>query len=686
MRIFAFTILWLVFISSGLGVGFTQFFKFKLGKFSAPVGFAILLFSAQLLYYPVQVLNLSSFYVHLLTAVLLFLASVFAITKIKYIVLEYFTWDVFWIIAYLALFFIAFYNSSLSMPRADTQMYLNYIAQNENTQNLNLFNLWTGLEGSEFVSIYLFQGYYHFIAAISFFIKQVNHVFTGLYYPESIIISAWGFGFLYAIMSGLVIVNVIDKFKTRTPFINWTIALYALFFVNFYYWKVAFAFYGNTWRSLFMAMMMFYLYEYTKSKRFVLILASSFIFGASIAASSSSLFIGFSILLGFAFYLMIQKQNDAILMSSYVGLPMVVYVLFLMYNDHPNIFLPLLMVTLLYYSHLFNQKIKEIIKTITNFISQRAILIFLIILPLIAIVFSIYDVIVDPQYPWNMFHYFNDHRGYDMVIDYLFIHSSPLDNVLNLLRWTALILLVSNKQQDQDKFFKWHIILMFVFLLNPLSTSFVSKAFASNVYYRAFEAVFNVFTEIYFLFIVFKIFDGKKTVQYVMATLLIFITLSAHYQSLILHDPQSLYGFYIREGQKIDPLYKLLPRELDIILAYREEIKDKKPRTSQFTIVSHADGLRTFEPRTHVLFTARQYWSAWDRVDQDFYQIGRMWYGWEEKPSDLPFNRTCEFLKTFNVDYVINEIWINHQFDQALNECSNVVYGNQDFRLRKVND
>jgi hypothetical protein len=686
MRIFVFVILWLVFVSSALGIGINQLFKLKLGKFGAPVGFALLLFTAQLLYYPVQILNLSSTWIHVLTAILLLVSSVYAITQIKGIVLEYLNWNILWFVAYLVLFFVAFYNSSLSMPRADTQMYLNYIAQNENTNSLNLFNLWTGLEGSEFVSIYLFQGYFHFIAAISFFIKQANHVFTGLYYPESLVISAWGFGALYAMMSGLFIITVLDRFKTQTRYINWVIALYALFFVNFYYWKVAFAFYGNTWRSLFMAMMMFYLYEYISSKKFAYILVSSVIFGASIAASSSSLFIGFAILLGFAFYLLIQKQEDAILLSSYVGLPMVLYVLFLMYNDHPSIFLPLLLISLVYYSHLFIKQVKHGIQIITTFISQRAVLIFLVLIPIFAIIFSIYDVIIDPQYPWNMFHYFNDHRAYDMVIDYLFIHSTPLENVLNLLRWAALILLVSKKHQDQNEFFKWHIVLMFVFLLNPLTTSFVSKAFASNVYYRAFESLFNVFTEIFFLVVVFKYLEGKKAVQYVLAAVLVFITVNAHYQSLILQNPRALYGFYIREGQKVDPLYKLIPRELDIILAYREEIKDKTPKTSQFTIVSHADGLRTFEPRTHVLFTARQYWSAWDRVDQDFYQIGRIWYGWEVQPDDLPFDRTCTFLKRFNVDYVINEIWVNYRFDQALEECTTIVYGNQDYRLRRVND
>jgi len=686
MRIFLLAIIALVFISSGVGIGLCKLFKLELGRFTAPVGFSMVLFASQLFYYPVQLYNLPSRWIHLITALLLCVATVYALTQVKSIVKQFLSTNSLLLGAYLVVFIIAFYNASLSMPRADTQMYLNYIAQNEITDNLNLFNLWTGLEGSEFVSIYLFQGYFHFIAAIVYFIKQINFVFTGLFYPETIVVSAWGFGGLYAVLSGMFILNVLEKFKTKSTYINLSMAIFALFYVNFYYWKVAFAFYGNTWRSLFMAMMMFFLYEFIKTKKLNYIYVASVIFGASIAASSSSLFIGFAILLGFAFYLIIDKNNRAIELTSYVGIPMVVYVLFLVYHDHPSVFVPLLLVSLIYYSHIWILPVRRTITQINVFMSQHGFLIFIVILPIFAIAFSIYDVIADPQYPWNMFHYFKDHRAYDMVIDYLFIHSNLIENILNIIRWTALILLLTRKQADESGFFKWHILLMFVFLLNPLTTSFVSKAFASNVYYRAFESVFNAFTEIFFLYVVFNYFASKRVINTILATVLLLITLQAHYQSLILQNPSELYGFFIREGQKVDPIYKVLPRELDIILAYRNEIVDKTPRTNQFTIVSHADGLRTFEPRTYVLFTARQYWSAWDRVDQDFYQLARMWYGWEKPPTTLDYSKTCGFLEEFKVDYVINEIWINWDFDQALDECTTILYGNQDYRLRKVNE
>jgi len=61
---------------------------------------------------------------------------------------------------------------------------------------------------------------------------------------------------------------------------------------------------------------------------------------------------------------------------------------------------------------------------------------------LIAIVFSFIDMNLDPNYPWNLNHYFNNHANYDMVKNYLFLYSDWMDNGLNVLRWIGVLLLI----------------------------------------------------------------------------------------------------------------------------------------------------------------------------------------------------------------------------------------------------
>ena len=121
-----------------------------------------------------------------------------------------------------------------------------------------------------------------------------------------------------------------------------------------------------------------------------------------------------------------------------------------------------------------------------------------------------------------------------------------------------------------------------------------------------------------------------------------------------------------------------------MIKAFENEIINLEPGDRQITVVSHADGLRTFTPNVYQVFTARQYWSSWDRIDQDFYQVARMWYGWEERPEGLDYTKSCSYLIKYKIDYVISEKWENYEFDNAINDCTDIIHENYEFNLRKV--
>lgn len=661
-----------------------DFFHLQTEKYSAPIGFAALLFSLQLLYYPAQLFNWSSVYIHSVSGMVYMILTLYGLFRLKEIFLEYLNLKSIWIMTYVGFFIFVFYYMSIAIARADGQMYLNYIAQNVDIDHLNMFNLWTGKTGSEFVSVYFYQGYYHFA---SFLIKFVN-VFTSIGIGskiDSIVVSIWGLGGLLALISSMTIVNFVTYLKYKSIWIERLLLFFALFFTNFYYWKVAFAFYGNSWRSLFMAMLTYYLYRLIKEGNRNYLYISALIFGASIAASSSSLFIGFSILYGLAFYWFRNKHETTLEDLSIIAFPMVLYVLGLLHKDHFTFFIILAPITLIFYLGRYSQIGKNLLVKLNQMISKYHFGLFIIIIPVVAIVYSFYSLFVDIYYPWNMLHYFDNHANYDMVKDYIFIYSNPLENALNALRWLGIVILfIKHRHTKEINFILSHFLMLALLFLNPLCTSFISKAFASNVYYRLFESLFNAFTEILLIGYILNYTWDYKWLRSIVVSILIGTVLYAHYTSVILKDNSSAYGFYLKQGVTVLPLYKIRATELEAIKALQNELEVVEINENhQITVISHADTLRTYLPSVYVLFTPREYYTPGDRVDENFYQTARFWYSWEEKPL-LDYSNTCFYLSKFEVDYVISERYINYEFDGALNDCTEIIHENEEFNVRKV--
>ena len=365
---------------------------------------------------------------------------------------------------------------------------------------------------------------------------------------------------------------------------------------------------------------------------------------------------------------------------------MVLFVLAVTFKDHKGIFPILLAISILYYVSFKLKFVEKYLRIFNQFISKHHRLIFLVLIPLIAIIYSfIHMLYIDPDYIWSVKHYFNNHASYDMVKNYFFMYSNSVDNIMNVLRWFGLLVLILFYRSDkQNKYLLRHFLLLAVFFLNPLTTSFISTMFASNVYYRAFESFFNVFTEMVLIVTLLNHFWAKKIIRNILITVIVFVVSYSHYDSLINMNGLSQYGAFIRNGQTVDPIYKLKPLEIEAIKAFVKEYETIEKTDKQITVVSHADGLRTFLPEVYVVFTARQHWSAWDRIDQDFYQVGMNWHGWETRNEYIDYSKSCSYLVKYNIDYVISENWFNYEFSQAIDDCTTVLYENYEYKLRKV--
>ena len=71
-------------------------------------------------------------------------------------------------------------------------------------------------------------------------------------------------------------------------------------------------------------------------------------------------------------------------------------------------------------------------------------------------------------------------------------------------------------------------------------------------------------------------------------------------------------------------------------------------------------------------------------MNEDLYQIARRHHPWVED-SAPDYGMTCDLLKQYQVDYVLDRYWENPDFDEAANACTVDIYQNSYFRLKKVN-
>ena len=187
---------------SFIGYGIYINKKFCLNKldYCLSLGFTVFFTILQILYYPIQYLNLSFNLIIISSLIVIVIGILFAFKNLKDLKYVIFNKNNIMLIFALVVFVLVFYQTNIDIAFSDSQMYINYISQNVGINELNMFNLYTGEPGSEWEVIYLYQGYYHFGSFISWIVNIPSSIFD---YGSvaSITVVTWGLGLLYSLIS-----------------------------------------------------------------------------------------------------------------------------------------------------------------------------------------------------------------------------------------------------------------------------------------------------------------------------------------------------------------------------------------------------------------------------------------------------------------------------------------------------
>jgi len=485
-------VLLMIAISTGYGIEISKRLKLNKLTFTAPLGFAFFIALNQLFYYPVQILNLHFNWIIIISSIMMIIGLYLIFKNFKLIIKEYFKIETIFVLFAFIVFIYAFYHTSIDFEYGDAMMYLNYVSQNINIDHLNLFNLYTGQYGAEWDGLYLYQGYYHFVSYSCWFINIPHFVLNLNSYTANVTISTFGFGMIYNLISSMFIVSMIEKLLSKKRLVKYTLLFFTLLYSNFYYWRVSYAFYGNTYRTLMITMIIFFIYMWMESKnsnyRFTIII----LLAAGLAFSSSFLFISFTVMFALMVYLFASKKDRAFIDLSIIVSPIVLYAIVFINIATPLPALILLLTALSYYLLLAFKIINPLISIIENFLFKNSKLIFLIIIPIVAALYSYYLNKFLPTFPYNYSYYFQNHQNYDMVKDYTFRFSDNYDNYLHLLFYLGMILVLIKAKNDQNRWIKYLIITSMLIFLNPLTTTVIAYFIASNVFYRIVEVAKSI--------------------------------------------------------------------------------------------------------------------------------------------------------------------------------------------------
>lgn len=665
-----------MFVSTAYGVTLNKKIKYRLDDFVTPIGFALFMMLLQILYYPAMLFNLPSSYEHIVSILVFIVGIGLGIKNFKLVLDEYLQKRSLIILIAFVVFLIVFYQCYIDIAFSDSQMYLNYMSQNINTDHINLFNLWTGEIGKEWDTIYLFQGYYHFGSFLCWIINAGQYLFNTGTFVENITIQTWGLGMMYSIISSMLIYNFANYFK-KNNWMKWLLLAFGLLYLNFFYWRVAFSYYGNTFRTIYTCALLFYLYRYFKEGRYDFKYLCIIIGFAGIAFSSSYLFISFAIMYALMVYMFKTKNRNSIREMADFVLPLLVYALACFSKDSPALFWTGIILAPLYYLLRNQNFMLKATDAIEGFLHKYGFYIFVYgVTALFIIGGAIYYFFVHPGYEYNYAHYFGNHQGYDMIKDYFFIYTGKSQNLVNILRWVGVALLLFTKSEnDGQRFFKIVFIVLFVLFLNPLNVIAISKLFASNVYYRTFDVIFNPLTEMYFIVLILTKWN-KKALYLLMSLFVAYMIFYCHVVSYA-NEYSGEYGYYLKRG--VMPKYKMTYDNYDAIKAFQKDMADVK-KNRQLRVISHAEGLRTFEPDVHQIFTARELYYPGDRINAEFFEQARNHYPWIYK-YDTDFSSACQYIERFDVDYIIVEWLQNWDFDIEISKCGELFYENDTYRL-----
>lgn len=436
---------------------------------------------------------------------------------------------------------------------SDSAFYMSMVNENAFNHHWQPFMYYVGQPLLKMDPLYDYQAFYHLFAYILKFYAQV---FSEASYAP---VYVWCAQALYL----LLFVDTILRIGHWIWEKNRLVAIFGVAFIlcwNTTTWHFVYGYFGHSWRTLAITMMILAFGYGLKSKRWIYFVFFSIFSSALIGLMSSGLFVNIFLFVAIWFGLIIRKEHRLLKWSYLAFFPtycyLIVYFVESVYwTDWIKFTMIIAALVLFAIGYLVLSLLCRMVKP--TLLRNTAILMVIVLFS----GFFIYGLFGQSTYGFDFF--FSPFTN-QMSVPYFYFGS--LEQIICNVIWIigAVGFIIKNQQRLKQSTFALVFVVLVVLFINPLVTPFVTQFLTSLVYYRCFELIFN-------FFFCFALADGlvyciEKTLKHKLFRqgVLIFTMVGLGFVILTRANDNP---FQTDLDEPIDPIYRILTSELEADLA-----------------------------------------------------------------------------------------------------------------------
>lgn len=641
-------------------------FKNENHHFVTPLGFTVLLGILQVLYYPVQIYNLPTKFIYILTFVLFVVIILLSLIKYKRLFkyfkdyIKLYKEVIFGLIIFIT-FCGIYYYVKYPTRTDDLYFYMPYIINKTKVTNLT-----ATLYGQ-----YDFQGFYDFIAMWIWAYNKLVEV--GLAFeilPVAII--GWVISIVLFWILSFCIVDTITwvKNKLKKKWLSWTVGITLFIYSIGAYWYLQTPYLGNSFRRISIVVIFFIIISMIDkfSWKKLIVLELSFI--SIISQTSTGFFFVAFILYGLMFYYAFNNEmgylRKIVLLSIGPMFFACLYVVNVMLYVNSLYGLFLLIV-------LFKMDI--LLEKLIN----KTWMILMIIIPLFFGIWTRLPSFVMPTFNISYFDInpdFFDRHAYEGIENlFEFSFNTPQEIITSLFCifvWITIIYyLVKNIKKDKpDSYISFNIITIFITFFNPWVITFVMTYMTNVVYFRIYDLFFNILTIV--LFTTYTL-DNLNTKQAIVASIMMFILYGNEVPK---NQTWMFMGF---NDEDYNPLYHVNNLEIEVLDKFKKEILINKE--GPVIIASQIYSAESFTDANIINIKANLYSKGNEQSTEAEFQ--RVFYRYEPGLEKIEgdYINACELAQERNVEFVIIEAQYNMELEDGIGYCGDKVLEVGSYRI-----
>lgn len=585
-------------------------------------------------------------------------------------------------IVFLSLVYVAFmlFNVSkydIGSNGFDAIFYLSVVTQNSVAKVPSSMDYYSGLSSQLINPTYAYQSYYIIGSMFLFLYDKFNAYLSPYQLTINSHIFIWLFSALYFFFNSLLVYTYINSINIKSKFLKILLIILFLFFFSNLYFNNVFAFFGNTYRTLVVGLILFILYI-LMNRGFNLsrVLLLTILFSSLISFSSSGFFI--LVLIEYALFVVLlihRKDPEVFIYLGIITIPVLQFALFYLFNTHSlfvitGFFVYLVLVVFILKKNYLIQLDEKSIKFLS--------IIFYAVIPLCTLIISGFIL---SNHPVDLMPFFSNHSNIDMVWDYFNFRSFPLLVINSLIILSLIYFFITNKSNFQRLIFL--IILTFV---NPFSYAFIYQFLSSLVYYRSFDIIFNEFVLILAIASFLASLTHRVLKYGIISVLIVLLVLFS--------KDQTVYYYHMSfvPSDTFNPFVKLDQDEYDVMNQLKTKINLESYEKA--IVVSQIEGIIGYVPNIVTPIPYNQYRTLNRYVPEDAPSelmnifVKRDYYNQAIFKQEPDYKNTCKYLIEENIDFIVvdkrqyfvDETGYVHLYF-LVRECAEEIYVNETFAL-----